>query len=721
MTGIYADLIANASAWDSGNSDGSVGKDRVINMQIDRFIATQGGDVEAADAFDQADEIQTVATFAVTVTSGNYTLTLNIGGTSVTTANIAYDDNAATIEGTINTVCTGNVAGWTNGDVTVTCTDNMSANTVTLTYDGDSANATNIPIVTITDVDLKGGSTGAVTTSPQGVVPVDEVNEIAVFEGVPTAGNFTLTINLSGESAVTTASIVYNANAATIETAIDTVCTGNIGGWVNGDISVAGTDNLTANVISLTYDGTSVTGANHTAVIIADVDLDGGGVGDVTETLAGVPPVNEVQELAVHTGPPTSGNFTLTINLSGESAVTTANIVYNGDATAIETAIDTVCTGNIGGWTNGDITVACVDNLTLNVATFTYDGTSVAGADHTELLANDVDLAGGGTTGPGAPSTTTPGVAAVDEIQSLAEFPTATTAGVYTINLNLAGPIQANTANIAYDADAATIETAIDTVCTGNVGGWTNGDITVAGGPLSSGAVTLTFDGDSIDELDHNATVVYDVNLTSANRVGAVTTSPQGDAAVDEIHSIAVFPVTVTSGNYTLTINVAGEAAVTTANIVFSGNAATIEGIVDTACAGFGGWVNGDITVSGGPLSANAVVLTFDGSSVDQANHTETIINDVDLKGGTPATPAVSTSGQTARRALAALAAVGAITSSPPPQGTTSGIVAVSRVANSQLPAPATLKALALQAAIDDDTDGLYTELMAKMGLTYLI
>ena len=721
MTGIYADLIANASAWDSGNGDGSVGKDRVINMQIDRYIAMQGGDVEAAAAFEQADEIQTIATFAVTVTSGNYTLTLNIGGTSVTTANIVYNASAATIETAIDTVCTGNVTDWTNGDVTVACTDNMSANTVTLTYDGDAGSATNIPIVTITDVDLKGGSTGAVSTAPQGVVPVDEVNEIAIFKGLPTSGNYTLTINWSGESAVTTANLVYNANAATIETAIDVVCTGNITSWVNGDISVACTDNLTANVVTLTYDGTSVTGANHTAVVITDVDLAGGGVGAVTETLAGVVPVNEVQELAVHTGTPTGGNFTITINFSGESAVTTANIIFDDNAATIETAIDTVCTGNIAGWVNSDISVACTDNLTANVATFTYDGTSTAGANHAELLANDVDMSGGGTTGPGAPSTTTPGVLAVDEAQSLAEFPASTAGGVYTINLNLVGPLQANTANIAFDAVAATIETAIDTVCTGNVGGWTNGDITVAGGPMSSGAVTLTFNGDSVDELDHSLTTVYDVNLTQADRGGAVSTSPQGVVAVDEIHSIAVFPVTVTSGNYTLTINVAGEAAVTTANIVYTANAATIEGIVNTACAGFGGWTNGDITISGGPLSTNAVVLTFDGNSVDEANHTDTIINDADLKGGTPATPAVGTSGQTARRALAALAAVGAITSSPPPQGTTSGIVAVSRPANPHLPAPATLKALALQAAIDDSTDSLYTELMSQMGLTHLL
>ena len=597
----------------------------------------------------------------------------------------------------------------------------MSANTVTLTYDGNSANAINTPIVTIADVDLKGGSTGAVTTSPQGVVPVDEVNEIAVYKGLPTSGNFTLTVNLSGESAVTTANIVYNANAATIETAIDTVCTGNIGGWVNGDITVAGTDNLTANVITLTYDGTSVAGANHTAVVITDADIDGGGVGDVTTVNQGVVPVNEVHELAVHTGPPTGGNFTLTINLSGESAVTTANILYNAVAATIETAIDTVCTGNVGGWVNGDITVACVDNLTLNVATFTYDGASVAGADHTELLANDVDLSGGGTTGPGAPSTTTPGVAAVDEIHSLAIFPTTTTAGVYTVNMDISGTGATVTANIAFDADAATIETAIDTVCTGNVGGWTNGDIAVTGGPLTTNPVILTFDGSSVDELNHADTTVYDVNLTSASRVGAVTTTNQGVVTVDEIHSIAIYPVTVESGNYTLTINVDGEAAVTTANITYDANAATIEGIVNTACAGFGGWTNGDITISGGALSTNAVVLTFDGSSVDGANHTETIITDVDLKGGTPATPAISTNGQTARRALAALTAMGAITSAPPPQGTTSGITAVSRESNPHLPAPGTLKALALQAAIDDSTDGMYTELMTQMGLTHLL
>jgi hypothetical protein len=39
------------------------------------------------------------------------------------------------------------------------------------------------------------------------------------------------------------------------------------------------------------------------------------------------------------------------------------------------------------------------------------------------------------------------------------------------------------------------------------------------------------------------------------------------------------------------------------------------------------GWTNGDISVSGGPLTDDPIVLTFDGTSVTHQNHAQTTIN----------------------------------------------------------------------------------------------
>ena len=105
----------------------------------------------------------------------------------------------------------------------------------------------------------------------------DEVQTIPTFNGVVSGGNFTITVvDPADGSSITTANIAHNANAATIETALDTVCTGNITGWTNGDISVSGGDLTTANVL-LTYDGSSVDGQNIAQCTITDVDLSGGG------------------------------------------------------------------------------------------------------------------------------------------------------------------------------------------------------------------------------------------------------------------------------------------------------------------------------------------------------------------------------------------------------------------------------------------------------------
>lgn len=124
---------------------------------------------------------------------------------------------------------------------------------------------------------------------PSGYSEADEVQNIATYNGTVSGGNFTLTFALgpSGSVTFTTANIAHNANAATIEAAIDTAANGVVTSWTDGDITVTGGD-LTTNDVTLTYDGNSVDATNHQAVVINDVDLSGGGtVGDVTTTTNG--------------------------------------------------------------------------------------------------------------------------------------------------------------------------------------------------------------------------------------------------------------------------------------------------------------------------------------------------------------------------------------------------------------------------------------------------
>jgi len=356
----------------------------------------------------------------------------------------------------------------------------------------------------------------------------DEVQSIAAFPVAVTGGNFTLTVNLKDEDAFTTANIAFGDNAATIETAIDVAATtAAVTDWVNADINVALTTTLNAGAMTVTYSGNSVDDSNHNPIVINDVDMTADPLGSVAQTVNGVVPVDEVQEIAVFGGAVDGGNYTLTLNLVG-TEITTANIVWNANAATIETAIDVAATGNVTGWTNADVSVAGGDMNTATV-NFTYDGASVAGTDIPEIVINDVDIANGTL---GAESTTTPGVASVDEVHTAAIFALTPTSGNYTINITLSDATNFITGNIAYDANTATIETAIDVAATAKpVGGWTNGDITVSGGPLTTDAAVLTFDGASVDGLNHSATVVADVDLDGYAIPGAVTTTTHGQSA----------------------------------------------------------------------------------------------------------------------------------------------------------------------------------------------
>lgn len=90
-------------------------------------------------------------------------------------------------------------------------------------------------------------------------------NEVQTLSATvtPTSGNYTLTYD--GE---TTASIAYNANAATIEAALEALS--NV---ASGDITVAGGPLGTD--ITFTFDGTGTTeSTNVKTIAIADVDLD---------------------------------------------------------------------------------------------------------------------------------------------------------------------------------------------------------------------------------------------------------------------------------------------------------------------------------------------------------------------------------------------------------------------------------------------------------------
>ena len=119
--------------------------------------------------------------------------------------------------------------------------------------------------------------------------------------------------------------------------------------------------------------------------------------------------------------------------------------------------------------------------------------------------------------------------AVTNEVQSLSA--TAAISGNFTLAFTLASGETFTTGSLAFNAAASAIETAIDSAATtASVVGWTNGDISVSGGPANSGATVFTFDGASVAGLNHGVIVPADVDLSDSTP-GVVSVTTEGQTA----------------------------------------------------------------------------------------------------------------------------------------------------------------------------------------------
>lgn len=305
---------------------------------------------------------------------------------------------------------------------------------------------------------------------------------------------------------------------------------------------------------------------------------------------------DEVQSLAISTQ--SSGGMTLTFTLASGEVFTTAALTFEDAATTVETAIDTAA-------------------------------------------------------------------AAFDEVQSIAAHVATVSGGTFTLTINtLAGSF--TTAAIAYNAIAATIETAIDVAATAAaVTGWTNADISVSGGDLVTTPVVLTYDGASVSGLNQGLVIIDGALLTGGGSEGAVTTTTQGKAEVV-------------------------------------------------------GWTDGDISVAGGDLDVGATTFTFDGDSVTDKNHGAIVLTDINGAGGAWGAMTTTTQGKGTRLGWAGLVALSiALESDIPAQGVTPTAFTSPRTpGHANNPSDSTVRALAREAAIEDDNVATEAVILAAAGLS---
>lgn len=147
----------------------------------------------------------------------------------------------------------------------------------------------------------------------------NEVQTIAAMGGAPDGGTYTLTFTLQDGTTFTTAAIAYNANAATIQTAISVAAAPKVPGWATGHIAVTGGP-LSTTLGTFTYSGASVASKNHGQMSIDGTLITNGTAGAADTTAIGKPirrALAALYVLGVLSGtPPAHGSTTVTTGVA---------------------------------------------------------------------------------------------------------------------------------------------------------------------------------------------------------------------------------------------------------------------------------------------------------------------------------------------------------------------------------------------------------------------
>jgi hypothetical protein len=337
--------------------------------------------------------------------------TLSVGNVSLNTAVTDRIPVLArfTISGetAVNTVHT--VTGRTPTDALVT--DTQATTAITFTP----------PLSAGTYADILAGATSDATENVTGTPIVNEVQTLAPFASLPTGGTYTLTLTLAGSGAnnqnldgetlgasiqYTTGTIVYNAAASVVQTAVDTALASYVSptshAYQPGDVAVTGGP-LTTTALTLTFSGASVELTPQGLTYVNGSALTGapgsGATGAAAQLAAGGASVDAVQKLSAYTSIVTGGTFTLTLTLAGHAPYTTGNIAYNATHSAIQTAVDTALTAYTNptsvAYTAGDVSVTG-GPLTTAALTITFSGASVSDLAQGQTVLNGQLLTGFG-------------------------------------------------------------------------------------------------------------------------------------------------------------------------------------------------------------------------------------------------------------------------------------------------------------------------------------
>lgn len=326
------------------------------------------------------------------------------------------------------------------------------------------------------------GYTGLVREFQEG--SDDTLNEIQAisFNSAPTGGTFTITY--AGQ---TTGALAFNADAATVETAIEAL---------SNVTSVTVTKSTAAGIPTwrVEFDGADAA-LDLPSMTTTTSSLTGGSVPVVT-TQAATPYTNEVQRITL-IGNPAGGTFTL--SFGGD---TTSALDFDATAAEVKAELDglssissVTVTGSVGGpWT------------------ITFDGTGEFGENVDPLTGSGASLSGATVTVNTTQAAATP----VNEQQQVA-LTGSPTGGTFTLTF-----VADTTAAIPYNASASDIQIALESIA--SVG---SGNVVVTGAsPIWTVEFIDGLGGDDVDAMTGDET-----GLTSVGNHGftqALITAPTG-------------------------------------------------------------------------------------------------------------------------------------------------------------------------------------------------
>jgi len=526
----------------------------------------------------ETNEIQ-VVTIGNSPTGGTFTLAFE----GQVTAGIAYNAAASAVESALEALTT--IGG---GNVSVTGSD---GGPWTVEFIGD----------------LVGENVTEMGANPDNLTVAAEVQLIDL--GNPTGGTFTVQI---GEDGTPSAAIAYNASAATLKTALETLA-----GIAVDDIAVSGSDggpytltfqnNLAGvNAEQIIVNGSSLTGGLADAVTITEQTAGGGGANEIwniRETYGTEGYMSIAGNSSV-----SSGTFDLTIAIAGSDVLTLTGVQYDVTAYELQLLIDAdLSAANANGIFVSSTSGA---NQLSEGDSFFFFISPTLGAGALTATVNSAGLTGGSYS------------------RSIIDSPADGSGGRDESSFFVVINGEASS-QLAYNASAVDIQTAAEALS--SVG---SGNISIehiSDGATIAHGIRLTFIGD----LGNQITGLSVTILTSGDDYSVQRNLP-GVTGISEVQQISITG-SPGAGEFSVKLGTGFSGP-----IAYNQTASELEDILE-AVSTIG---TGNVSCSGGPFPDTAIDVTFTGglSGTDVTLMSEVQgYSETTVQGGESATVTVNT------------------------------------------------------------------------------